>query len=78
MSFRMPSIDTLPSIQCHHTRGLASCGGFLNPSYTVPCARTPCAKVSDRSAIITFFILAKIIFSLKNRRNTVTLCPVFK
>lgn len=26
-SFRMPVVSTLPSIQCHHTRGLADMGG---------------------------------------------------
>src|SRR4029077_10977484 len=28
----IPSLVMLPFIQCHHTRGLAEFGGFLNPS----------------------------------------------
>ena len=56
ISFWIPSMVTFPSIQCHHTRGRASCGGSANPSYSGPCACAPTTASRAASTEVHLFI----------------------
>ena len=59
----MPSRDMLPFIQCHHTRGRALCGGFINPSFsTSVCAAAPI--VIEASAVSMMFLFQFIVVML--------------
>ena len=59
----MPSRDMLPFIQCHHTRGRALCGGFINPSFsTSVCAAVPI--VIEASAVSMMFLFQFIVVML--------------
>src|SRR6185312_7986820 len=82
-SFRIPSLVIFPFIQCHHTRGFAAFGGFLNLSYNESSACFSLFRqLSKKSSVDLFlpsisiaeldtvFLFSSVVFVI----NPVTCC----
>src|SRR5262249_46832547 len=50
-SLVMPSLVTFPCVQCHHVRGRAESGGFLNPtrSGSADCVNVTLTAIDERT-----------------------------